>query len=129
MWRKFFGILESNNYTTFRACAKPSTSPFNLDATNVQSNNEVQNAVSPTLSTQLFGCKEEPNVQVDAEPAKVDLHSLIVMLKTLEQDSQTNKLANAFRKNLQEAAFLELVSQIGPNILTPAFQVTHFLII
>jgi hypothetical protein len=92
-----------------------------LENSAVQSNTEAQNTVSPALPA--FGCKDESQMDA-AEPAKVDLHALILMLKTLEQDSQTNKLANAFRKNLQEAAFQELMTQVGPSILTPAFQVT-----
>jgi hypothetical protein len=64
-------------------------------------------------------------IEVDQTPqlTKIDLHSTIELLKSLDQDSQYEKFVTEIRKNLRDTALTELISQISPDvILSTAFQ-------
>jgi hypothetical protein len=66
----------------------------------------------------------------DQQAPKIDLHSMIELLKSLDQDSQSEKFVAEVRKNLREAALIQLVDQMGSAsfILTNAFQVSELFI-
>lgn len=82
-----------------------------------------QKPMSPTVSVKDI-CQAQ-DAENEPQTPKVELNSMIELLKALEKDSQSEQFVSEIRKNLREAALVEFITQIGSPqfVLSTSFQV------